>query len=56
MPDVNKQRRKKQTEIYRTENLQISICRDKASKVKATTETLYLSICRKEASKINWRI
>ena len=33
-PDVNMQRRVKETKIYRTERLQMSICRKEPSKVK----------------------
>ena len=33
--DLNFQRRGKQSEIYRTDTLQMSICRDEESKVKS---------------------
>ena len=36
MADVNKQRRGKQSKVYRIELLQMSICRDEESKLKFT--------------------
>ena len=47
-------RQGKQSQIYGIEILQMSICTDKASKVKCRTEILQMSICRHAETKVKF--